>query len=314
MFVAQAPRTGPFPSQVNPDSTAFDAAGLYGRTAPFSKFGTIESRASQLSGRLVCSRPHHSELLSSDPSSGFALTTTGYHRPSTSSMTSVSPVHSLSASSAPVIIPRKRSMSFSEPQPMKSPRPLKRTGSYLSLPDVQSSGSQHQRSGSSMSTTIDCSPRVPYNRTLRYYKEQRDRQRKASLRPAPSTPIIIQPVVVESRPAKPTGLPLRTSSPLSPVRAILPPRASFPRSKPEPDLYRVALTTRLRMSPNGQKILHMGPRLAFSIFMATQELERIVAAQRDKDNDIVMGTAEAGLSNSWVVVPPEDWEMIDCAC
>ncbi|KAJ3491758.1 hypothetical protein NLI96_g445 [Meripilus lineatus] len=241
-------------------------------------------------------------------------------------MLSVNPVHSLSASSpSPVKTSRKRSMSFSSPPDMKAPRPLKRSGSYLSLPDVQSSGSttpHHQRERTSSFTTSsnDCSSRVPYNRTLRYYKEQRDKQRKATLRPVSSVAVVApQPIVIQPKAPKPKYTPVpqpRTSSPLSPTRAVLPPRASFPRSKPEPNLYRVALTTRMRMSPTGQQILHMGTRLAFSIHQATQELEWLVAAQREreKESDVVMGSSETPLSNSWVVVPGEDWEMVDCAC
>lgn len=68
----------------------------------------------------------------------------------------------------------------------------------------------------------------------------------------------------------------------------------------------------------------MGPRLAMSIMTATQELERIVADQqeRDKDNDVVMSDstlvspsslAMPVLTASWVMVKGEDWEMIDCA-
>ncbi|KAF8813389.1 hypothetical protein BYT27DRAFT_7206776 [Phlegmacium glaucopus] len=120
----------------------------------------------------------------------------------------------------------------------------------------------------------------------------------------------------------------RTSSPLSPARTVLPGRPVFPRSKPEPDLYRVAIKTHMRSSPVGQKILHMGPRLALSIIDATKELERIVADQereRDRDNDVVMSDSTFNLSTSslaspvltksWVFVKNEvhDWEMLDCA-
>jgi hypothetical protein len=77
----------------------------------------------------------------------------------------------------------------------------------------------------------------------------------------------------------------------------------------------------MRCSPEGQKILLMGPRLALSILTATRELERIVAQQAERE-DVVM--ADAGgppscaeavvgpLTNSWVFVPGEDWEMVDC--
>ena len=67
----------------------------------------------------------------------------------------------------------------------------------------------------------------------------------------------------------------------------------------------------MRSSPEGQKILHMGPRLAFSIYNATRELERIVASQRDGEGDIYMGDTEQLLSTSWVVLPQDDWEMVD---
>jgi hypothetical protein len=120
----------------------------------------------------------------------------------------------------------------------------------------------------------------------------------------------------------------RTSSPLSPLRTVLPGRPVFPRSKQEPDLYRVAIKTHMRSSPEGQKILHMGPRLALSIITATKDLERIVADQerdRDRDNDIVMSDSTFNLSTStlaspiltksWVFVKNEshDWEMLDCS-
>ena len=122
----------------------------------------------------------------------------------------------------------------------------------------------------------------------------------------------------------------RTSSPLSPLRTVLPGRPVFPRSKQEPDLYRVAIKTHMRSSPEGQKILHMGPRLALSIITATKDLERIVADQererdRDRDNDIIMSDstfniststlASPVLTKSWVFVKNEvhDWEMLDCS-
>jgi hypothetical protein len=122
----------------------------------------------------------------------------------------------------------------------------------------------------------------------------------------------------------------RTSSPLSPLRTVLPGRPVFPRSKQEPDLYRVAIKTHMRSSPEGQKILHMGPRLALSIITATKDLERIVADRererdRDRDNDIIMSDSTFNLSastlaspvltKSWVFVKNEahDWEMLDCS-
>lgn len=115
----------------------------------------------------------------------------------------------------------------------------------------------------------------------------------------------------------------RTSSPLSPVRTVLPGRPIFPRSKVEPDLYKKALISRLKQSEEGKRMVSMGPRLAISIWSATKELAKIVEDQerRDMDLDIIMGdddsnttTNPAPLTNSWVVVQPnEDWEMVDCA-
>jgi hypothetical protein len=86
----------------------------------------------------------------------------------------------------------------------------------------------------------------------------------------------------------------------------------------------------MRSSPEGQKILHMGPRLALSIITATKDLERIVADRererdRDRDNDIIMSDSTFNLSastlaspvltKSWVFVKNEahDWEMLDCS-
>ena len=78
----------------------------------------------------------------------------------------------------------------------------------------------------------------------------------------------------------------------------------------------------MQASPEGQKILRMGPRLALSIMTATKELERIVAAQNEREkedmHDVVMFDATSpvspGLTKSWVFVAGnEDWEMVDCA-
>jgi len=76
-------------------------------------------------------------------------------------------------------------------------------------------------------------------------------------------------------------------------------------------LYKVAITARMKCSPEGQKILSMGPRLAVSILTATRELEQMVASCVDNDVQMADGT----VSNSWVVIPgeePRDWEMVDC--
>jgi hypothetical protein len=78
----------------------------------------------------------------------------------------------------------------------------------------------------------------------------------------------------------------------------------------------------MRHSPEGQKILIMGARLAVSILTATRELERIVARQQlEAQEDVVMADPTAGadkgamdrMTGSWVFVPGEDWEMVDCS-
>ncbi|KAF5379784.1 hypothetical protein D9615_005703 [Tricholomella constricta] len=249
--------------------------------------------------------------------------------------------------------PRKRTSSFSypnqvpafaaSPRPAKAPRiaaemgaTLRRTESYITLADICPA-----------STIRRTDQLVPYHRTLQYYKEQRDR-RKAQInrsvepitiriRPDPvprptvrhhapqpskpntptpiSTPNQIRIVAPNPRCAVPTiNTPPRQSSPLAPTRSTLPGRPQFPRSKPEPDLYRKAIKTSMKGSPEGQKILRMGPRLAVSIMTATMELERLVADQENESQDIIMADATATspvLSKSWVAVSGEDWEMVE---
>lgn len=81
----------------------------------------------------------------------------------------------------------------------------------------------------------------------------------------------------------------------------------------------------MRYSPEGQKILQMGPRLALSILKATQDLERMVAEQESRDDAMIEDgarsvtvetmveseDASSGLSSSWVDMAAEDWEMLD---
>jgi hypothetical protein len=204
--------------------------------------------------------------------------------------------------------PRKRTSSFSTPGPYKAARmsSLRRTASYLVLPDLEA---PPQFDTQLTPSSSDCTALV-----LRHYKEQRRRRRKThatpqfTIGPAPSSPL--QPI--------PTFTPLpmhfpRASSPLAPNPKVMPARASFPRSKHEPDLYKIAITTRMKCSPEGQKILTMGPRLAVSILTATRELEKIVASQMEVDRDISM--MDGTLGKSWVVIPGDDkdWEMVDCS-
>lgn len=193
---------------------------------------------------------------------------------------------------------RKRTSSFSQPYPSQFSRmSLRRTASFLSLSDYEGDEDASLQPGSSCS--VYQPPVVPYNRTLYHYKEQRERRKAALSRSRPE--FTIAPPSTK-QPAKPTlqspksRLPhkqtvgLRTSSPLSPTQKLLPPRASFPRSKPEPDLYRIAIKARMQCSPEGAKILRMGPRIAVSILAATRDLEMLVSTQE-----------------------VNDWEMSDCS-
>lgn len=247
--------------------------------------------------------------------------------------------------------PRKRTSSFcypTSPRPAKAPRvssemgsTLRRTESYISLADIRPVAPVDTRRNHNDQMSL-----IPYHRTMQYYKEQRDRERRRgqmnrsvepitirirsdvvarptvrryptpqplmSAAPASQTPS--RSVPSSSKCAPPTVYtPPRQSSPLSPARATIPGRPVFPRSKAEPDLYRKAIKTSMKKSPEGQKILRMGPRLALSITTATQELERIVAAQTEREDVAMLDATTPILTKSWVVVPGEDWEMVDCA-
>lgn len=199
---------------------------------------------------------------------------------------------------------RTRTLSFSQPYPSQSSRmSLRRTASFLSLSDYDG-----DEDASSQSVPFSYSiyaktqpPVVPYNRTLYHYKEQRERRKAALSRSRPEftiAPSTKQPAkqtlqLPKPRPPHKQTAGLRTSSPLSPTQKLLPPRASFPRSKPEPDLYRIAIRARMQCSPEGAKILRMGPRMAVSILAATRDLEMLVSTQEMNFSD--------------------DWEMLDCS-
>lgn len=197
------------------------------------------------------------------------------------------PAHSTTALPSPANNPRKRTSSFSQSNTQKSARmSLCRTASFLSLSDYDGDNYLSFKSGPSsctMYTKIQPTV-VPYQRSLHHYKEQRDKRRINRSRPVftISPPSTKQPAKLTLPALKPHQLPKqmpgpRTSSPLSPNQKLLPPRASFPRSKPEPDLYRIAIRARMRGSPEGAKILRMGPRMAVSILAATRELEILVS-------------------------------------
>ncbi|KAF5358760.1 hypothetical protein D9758_008550 [Tetrapyrgos nigripes] len=238
---------------------------------------------------------------------------------------------------------RKRTSSFScSSTPLTTPRPLKaqrtgmgslrRTHSYLCLTDLQtlpsSSSSLSGSSGGHCAAPISSARTTP-----RQCKGKRERRKlNPSHSEAVSATRLDPPITIPSPPSTPPPKPIastpkpvqypahtasyRISSPLSPVRTVLPARPVFPRSKHEPDLYKQAITTNMRSTPEGQKILYMGPRLALSIMTATKELELIVASQPSHDSDVIMYDATSTNSNppnaSWVIVPSDDWEMVDC--
>ena len=196
--------------------------------------------------------------------------------------------------------PRKRTTSFFEPLPRKTSRTmLRRTESFLSLSDYNDESHSEGGSFLHMTSTPSSSPRIaPLNHARLHYREQRSRdtaklgRRRAefTIAPTPSpagTSISKRAICVVPKQFQPAVPHVRTTSPLAPARKLLPPRATFPRSKPEPDLYRMALKGRMRSSPEGEKILGMGPRLAIAILSATRELEQIVSAH--EDDDVMMG-------------------------
>jgi len=174
---------------------------------------------------------------------------------------------------------------------------LRRTGSFISLTDLQGANSPLLTS--------------PYVDSVNRYMDTQEKRFRLSYETAPRRATHSPPPTPVKRAAREREVPVHhSSSPLAPAPQSPPPRPSFPRSKGEPDLYKVAITTRMRSSPEGQQILQMGSHLAVQIMNATRELEGIVAAQRDVDGDVVM--ADAHLSSSWLVVSSEDWEMVDC--
>ncbi|KAI0360097.1 hypothetical protein OH77DRAFT_897682 [Trametes cingulata] len=208
-------------------------------------------------------------------------------------------------------VPRKRTMSFSTPTPIKSARTsLRRTGSYLSLADMQAAEYTplYGREGPTKSYTASDSLVIgQYDYRMRSQRRRTtSRSPSIQLAPSPPKPSSSPVIILTSRRTTPR---IRTSSPLAPVQRTLGERPSLPCTKKrEPDLYRTAIETRMRMSPVGRNILHMGPRVAMSIISATEALEHIVASQRDGD---AQPSGDSALSASWVDVSQEDWEMVD---
>lgn len=238
-----------------------------------------------------------------------------FPRPSTLLMSSclvVSPLLSRSEN------PRKRTTSFFEPLPRKTSRTmLHRTDSFLSLSDYSDQSQSDGGSFLHMTSEPSPSPRIAplsYARFQQRGATKLGRKRaEFTIAPTPLPSGISIPkrgTRVTPKPQSQPAVPhVRTTSPLAPTRKLLPPRAIFPRSKPEPNMYRMALKARMRSSPEGEKILRMGPRLAIGILSATRELERIVSAH--EDDDVMMGdetepntrSALWGLGLEMVAVP-----------
>ena len=199
---------------------------------------------------------------------------------------------------------------------------LRRTESFLSLSDYNDESQFEGGSFLHMTSTPPPplpplpSPRIALPSRARLpYREQRETtklgRKRAEFTIAPTsspsgTSIPKRGSRVAPKPQSQSAAHhIRTTSPLAPTRKLLPPRAAFPRSKPEPDLYRVALKGRMRSSPEGEQILRMGPRLAIAILSATRELERIVSSH--EDDDVMMGDETEptrwGLGRDMLAVP-----------
>jgi hypothetical protein len=215
---------------------------------------------------------------------------------------------------------RKRTHSFSMPKTTKSARTLQRTASFITLSDAledDNSGSEFTFPSVQSATTTDCSPFVAPSRSLRAYKESRQKRHLGAFTAEPTsytTPP--QPSPTSTRKLQPQS-PLphspfrhRTSSPLAPTPKLLPPRPTFPRSRPDLDanLHRRAIVAQMRCSPEGHKILTMGARIAVSMLTATRELEAIIAAQERVERE----GRDVPMADAWTAAHPEaEWEMVD---
>ncbi|KAF9790693.1 hypothetical protein BJ322DRAFT_1037936 [Thelephora terrestris] len=200
--------------------------------------------------------------------------------------------------------------------------PLRRSGSFLSLSELSGS----------------CSRLDPYV-SVQGFIDNREKPFKHLNRP-PSSSANNKP----SPKAKKTESPLayyhphspKTPSPLSGLHqtSYEAYRPSFPRSKPQPDLYKLAITAHMRSSfqVNQEREIaleqqrrqqldagfRMGSPLAVSVMNATRDLEVLVAShqqhqQRDADGDVPMTECPLGSFLS-VGLSGEDWEMVDCYC
>lgn len=206
------------------------------------------------------------------------------------------------------------SSSFSDDRSTSSP--LRRSGSFLSLSELSGS----------------CSRLDPYV-SVQGFIDNREKpfkhlNRSSSSKPTPKA-TKPDPTPMQYHPHSP-----KTPSPLSGLHqtSYEAYRPAFPRSKPQPDLYKLAITAHMRSSfqVNQEREIaleqqrrqqldagfRMGSPLAVSIMNATRDLEVLVAShqqQRDADGDIPMTECPSGSLLS-ISLPGEDWEMVDCYC
>jgi len=216
--------------------------------------------------------------------------------------------------------PSHRAMSSFADDRSTACSPLRRTGSFLSLSDLSGS----------------CSRLDPYvsvqgfidNREKPFKRLNRSQSSSGNSKSAPR---VTKP---ETPPTYYHTHSPKTPSPLSGLHQATYEtyRPSFPRSKPQPDLYKLAITAHMRSSIQTQQErestleqhrrqqldagFRIGSPLAVSIMNATRDLEVLVASQqqqRDADGDVPMTDCPA---SSWITVnlPGEDWEMVDCCC
>ena len=199
--------------------------------------------------------------------------------------------------------------------------PLRRTGSFLSLSELSGSSS---RLGPYVSVQGFIDDREKPFKRLNRSSSSPGNTKSAPKVSKPETP----PTYYHPHSPK-------TPSPLSGLHqsSYETYRPSFPRSKPQPDLYKLAITAHMRSSFQIQQErefaidqqrrqqldagFRIGSPLAVSIMNATRDLEVLVASQqqqqRDADGDVPMSDCP---SSSWVTIslPGEDWEMVDCCC
>jgi len=205
---------------------------------------------------------------------------------------------------------------------LKTSSPLRRSGSFLSLSDLSGS----------------CSRLDPYVSVQGFIDNREKPFKRLNRSPSSpgnnkSTPKVTK---TETPPMYCHAHSPRTPSPLSGIHQTTYEtyRPSFPRSKPQPDLYRLAITAHMRSTFQVQQqerevvleqqrrqqldtCFRIGSPLAVSVMNATRDLEVLVASQqqqqRDADGDVPMSDCPA---SSWVTIglTGEDWEMVDCCC